>query len=295
MTISGIGLIFSTFIVSTMLWGHIFETKTISIEEYEVSSKKLPYSFNNYRIVQFSDLHISSFNSDQNFISTLSDRINSLNPDLVVFTGDFVTLNSTELTPFIDKLSTIKSKDGIFAVLGNHDYSEYSRWLTPEEKDLDFSNLKSSITSLNWKLLLDESLHIYRETDSIILSGIENWGEAPFSQHGDLNKTFSKIKPDINDFTILLSHNPEFWRQIVSKDKQPIDLTLSGHTHAMQLIVKFAGKYYSPSTLKYKCWGGLYTNESNQHLIVNRGIGNVFYHMRIGAPPEISLIKLIHQ
>ncbi|MGL4410613.1 MAG: metallophosphoesterase [Bacteroidales bacterium] len=294
-TIAGIGLICSISMMATMLWGHFFETKNITIETYDISSHDIPYSFDNYKIVQFSDLHISSFNNDTTFIAKLSNTINSLVPDLVVFTGDLVTLNSNEVSPFLGALSSISSKDGIYAVLGNHDYSEYSRWLSDSDKEKDFNNLKNSIKAINWRLLLDESQYLYRGNDSIILSGIENWGEPPFSAHGDLKKTFKYIKPNINDFTILLSHNPEFWRQIVTKENHPIDLTLSGHTHAMQLILKFAGKLYSPSFFKYKYWGGLYSSDTNHQLIVNRGIGNVFYHMRIGAPPEISLIRLIHQ
>lgn len=289
--LTGIGAILASAVAVTMAWGHFYETTNLTVEEYEISSANLPESFDGYRIVQFSDLHISSFHGDSAFIRRLANEINALNPDLVLFTGDLVTVNSKEAEIYLKPLSSIHAPDGVYAVLGNHDYSEYARWPSEAAKAADFQNLKNEISAVGWRLMLDECVSIRRGVDSILLAGIENWGEPPFSAKGDLNRTFAQIQPRADDFTILLSHNPEFWRRIVVPENHPIDLTLAGHTHALQMMFKFQGVNYSPSTFKYTTWGGLY-QEGQHQLIVNRGIGSVFYHMRIGASPEISLIQL---
>lgn len=290
--IKGIGRIVSIATIITLLWGKFYTAMTPEVLTYKIQSSEIPQAFNDYKIVQFSDLHTGNFNNDTTFIQNLVDSINRFQPDLILFTGDIVSYHSKELDPYLHILKQLKAKDGVFAVMGNHDYSDYYKWDSDKDREADLLNLKSYFKQMNWRLLDNESVILRHNNDSIILAGMENWGEPPFHAFGDIEKTFDKISPQKEDFVILMSHNPEFWRQHVMDKRSDIDLTLSGHTHAMQCVVKFNNKVYSPASLRYPLWGGFYEDASNSKLLVNVGIGNVFYPMRIGTKPEISYILL---
>ncbi|MGL5787470.1 MAG: metallophosphoesterase [Bacteroidales bacterium] len=290
--IRGLGSITATFLFATMIWGHYVTARTFDIKEYTVSSPKIPDAFNNYRIVQFSDLHIGNFDGETGLIQSLIDSINHLNPDLILFTGDLVTYHSKEVLPFRSQLSSLRAKDGVYAVLGNHDYSEYHRWKNDDEKDADFRLFKREVAGLGWKLLNNDAVRLTKDSSSIILAGMENWGEPPFPTHGDLEKSLKQINPSANEFILLMSHNPEFWRHHILNQRTDIDLTLSGHTHSMQMKIDLAGKSYSPASMRYPLWGGMHKDSLNNRILINEGIGNVFYPMRVGAKPEISVITL---
>ncbi|MGL5318175.1 MAG: metallophosphoesterase [Bacteroidales bacterium] len=290
--IQGIGSISAAFLFFTFLWGHFVTSKSFEIKPYTIVSEKLPEVFDNYRIVQFSDLHVGNFKNDTTTIRRLINKINNLNPDLILFTGDLVTYHSEEVLPYMQQLSALKAKQGVYAVLGNHDYSIYHRWKSDQAKENDFNNYKSLVGKLGWKLLNNESVRITKESSSFVLAGMENWGEPPYPTHGDLAGSLEYTTPDNNEFILLMSHNPEFWRHNIQNSREDIDLTLSGHTHAMQLKVSIAGREFSPAALIYPLWGGMHTDKNNTKMIVNEGIGNVFYPMRIGTTPEISLITL---
>ena len=144
------------------------------------------------------------------------------------------------------------------------------------------------LKSINWKLLNNESQRIGIEKDSITLLGVENWGRGNFTGEGDLTKALENVND--KDFKILMSHNPDHWTDVVIPESN-IDLTLSGHTHSMQIELNIFGMKISPSVLIYKKWGGLYEN-NGQKLYVNRGLGYTFIPIRIEANPEITLFEL---
>ena len=136
---------------------------------------------------------------------------------------------------------------------------------------------------MGWQLLLNENRLIVRGNDSIAIIGVENDGKPPFPAMGDLPRATSGTD---RLFKLLLSHDPSHWRRKVLPDTD-IQLTLSGHTHAMQF--RLGG--FSPSAWIYPEWGGLYT-ENGRGLYVNMGIGSVMIPYRFGAWPEISVITL---
>ncbi len=117
---------------------------------------------------------------------------------------------------------------------------------------------------------------------------MENWGNPPFKQYGDLNKSLKNVK-DI-PFKILLSHDPSHWNKEVIQ-KTDITLTLSGHTHGMQAGINLKNKKWSPIKYKYKQWAGLYEHHQ-QYLYVNRGLGWLGFPGRLGMRPEITFIEL---
>lgn len=286
LTITGIVLGASAFLL--MWWGALVNRFRIDTVHVNVQINGLPQHFDGYRIVQISDLHVGTFGSDTSFIDRLVNKINSLEPDLILFTGDIVNRHAEELAPFTESLSKLKAKDGELAILGNHDYSDYYNFHTEEERVKDREKLKKLYRLTSFELLDDEYRVIRHGSDSIIIIGVGNIGTPPFAVYGSIREAY----PDTGDKTvkILMSHDPTHWvDSIADNDSHNIALTLSGHTHAMQ--IKFGR--FSPAALRYKTWGGLYSDLSGRHQIyVNIGAGTVGPPMRIGATPEITLITL---
>ena len=288
----GMGVVFMA-----IMWIGVGHTRhQIMVNEEEVYSPKLPESFDGYRIAQISDLHVGTWGQDTVFVSKLVDSVNALNPDLIVFTGDVVNREAHEIEPFTYVLSRLNAKDGVYSILGNHDYGDYVDWPTPEDKEENLNRLKEHQQNMGWIMLNNESRYHSNGTDSILLIGVENWGEPPFPQYGDLKAALPEEMLNDSTYKLLLSHNPEHWNREVSKETN-IDLTLSGHTHAMQAMVKIGDWKWSPSQFKYEQWGGLYHRENDNGeptaIYVNIGAGEVGLPARLmSAYPEITLITL---
>ncbi|PLX19869.1 MAG: phosphoesterase [Salinivirgaceae bacterium] len=257
------------------------------IEENIVSSS-VPKSFNNYKVVQISDLHLGTAKSQKERYNKMVDMINNQNPDMVVFTGDIVNNFATELEGWQPILSQINAKDGVFAVLGNHDYGDYVKWETPQDKQRNNLDIVDFFEKVGWKLLRNEYDTLIKNSDTIIISGVENWGHPPFPQYGDL-KASTPINSDLP--IILLSHDPSHWDGEVKDYPADIFLTLSGHTHGFQFGIRSKNINISPVTMRYEKWGGLY-QENNKQLYVNIGAGTIGFPGRIGMRPEITVLTL---
>ena len=257
--------------------------KKVTVEKVTIASSKIPESFNGYKIVQLSDFHIGTYASSPKTVEKIVKRVNSLNPDLIVFTGDLVNTSSSEINQFEDVLSQLKAKDGIISVLGNHDYCLYKSYVAPDSPENELSKVVATEKKIGWELLRNNNLQIKRGNDSIAIIGVENAGGKSFTDRADLKKALTGI-PE-NEFKILLSHDPSHWRREVLP-KSNIDLMLAGHTHAMQFKIG----NWSPAEYSYPEWGGLYS-EGNRQLYVSTGIGeNVAF--RFGAYPQIVEITL---
>ncbi len=287
LTYTGVALGSLTFL--TVWWGALINRFRIDVVPVEVQIAGLPDSFDSYTIAQISDLHVGSYAGDTAFVGRLVDRINALNPDLIVFTGDLVNRRSTEAEPFMGVLSRLSAPDGQFAILGNHDYADY--FYSPSEtgkKLADRRHLRDLYAGSSLQLLSDEHRFIHRGTDSIALIGVQNIGVGRFPAYGSLEKAY----PDLSDPTvkILLSHDPAHWHHdIADNPGSNIALTLSGHTHAMQ--TRILG--FSPAAFIYDDYEGLHAdNDGRQQLYINIGAGTVGTPMRIGATPELTLITL---
>ena len=285
--VSPIGLLLGCICAILMWWGALINRYKVDIEEVAVEIKDLPASFDDYKIAQISDLHLGTFNGDTIFVSKLVDIINTLDVDLVTFTGDIVNRKSDELLPYESLLSRIQAKDGVFSVLGNHDYGDYLDWATPKDKEENLRLMYEINQRMGWDLLLNESKYLYRGNDSIVVIGVENIGDPPFKVYGSLGEANQSLAD--STIKILLTHNPAHWEQDIKDNKKyNIALTLSGHTHAMQ--IELFG--LSPSIFRYNYWKGLYKDSLNRYLYVNVGAGTVAMPMRIGATPEITVLTL---
>jgi predicted MPP superfamily phosphohydrolase len=284
------GSLVFVFLFLAVLMGIFRGRFNFKVKKYNLSFPNLPASFNGLKIVQVSDFHIGSFIGNMKQVQRGVDLVNRENPDIIFFTGDLITIHADEVIPFIPILKQFKARLGKYSILGNHSYSghDYFHWNKVDSPEANLGKIIDHHKTIGFDILLNESRQINLNGDSISVLGIENWGYLPFPQAGDLDKAMEGVEQE--SFKILLSHDPSFWEAKVI-DGYPVELTLSGHTHGMQIGIKI-GKYeWSPASFKYPRWGGLY-QENGKFLNVNRGFGHVIYSARIGMPPEITVIEL---
>ncbi len=288
--LSQVGIIMATAPFVTLLFGILKGRFAFYTREIKLTFNNLPKSFDGLRIVQISDLHLGSFGTNRQPLKDAVELINAENPDLVLFTGDLVNNFAGETRGWEDILSKIKAPMGKYSILGNHDYGDYSSWPSPQRKEANFKSIIAANRRLGFQLLRNESVSIEKGGEKIDLSGVENWGNPPFPQYGDLAKAWN----DTGDapFKILLSHDPDHWDAEVV-DKRNYDITLAGHTHGMQFGVTVGNFNWSPAKYKFKRWAGLY-RENHQYLYVNRGLGYLGMPARVGMPPEITVFELKH-
>ena len=260
-----------------------FEVKKVALQ-----INNLPASFKGYKIVQISDLHLAGFYGNENQLKKAVDIINKLDPDLILFTGDLVNNYSSEALPYVSVLSKLKSKDGKYSILGNHDYGDYAFWKDSIEKENNLKLIYEVHRRMGFTLLDNTHSLIRKNNDSIYLAGVGNWGKPPFPQYGDIIKALSSIPS--NAYIILMTHDPSHW-ELEIKNQYSVALSLSGHTHGMQHGIDLAGIKWSPASWKYKEWQGLY-HHNGKYLYVNAGLGSIGVPSRVGINPEISLITL---
>ena len=283
-----IGSVAAIAVFVTMWWGALINRTRYQIKEVVIEFADLPDAFDGYRVLQFSDFHVGTYGSDTTFVSEIVDVINNQSADLVLFTGDIVNRRTDELLPQVKPLSRLKAADGVYSILGNHDYGDYKKWPSAEMKSENMDMMYRLQRDMGWNLMNNRSEYIRRGNDSIALIGVENWGDPPFTVYGDLDKAYP-MQSD-STFKILMTHNPAHWSEkIAYNDTVNIALSLSGHTHAMQCQIGS----WSPAEWRYDNWGGLYDDLSSRHkLYVNIGLGTVALPARIGATPEITVLTL---
>ena len=286
--VSKIALGLAAIPLTSLLYGMYKGKYRYRVLAYELEYDDLPPAFDGFKITQISDIHSGSFDN-VNKVNYGIDLINKQQSDVVFFTGDLVNNKTSEVLPWIPHFQKIKAPHGVYSILGNHDYGDYTRWDTPEEKKANIEALYEAHKALGWELLLNESRLIEKEGQRLAVVGVENWGSG-FKQAGDLDKALENVAAE--DFKVLLSHDPSHWEAKVLPHPFPIQLTLSGHTHGMQFGIEIPGWIkWSPVKWRYKQWAGIYEQEK-QRLNVNRGFGYLAYPGRVGIWPEISVITL---
>lgn len=273
---------------ASILYGVTWGKFDYRLMHEKIRFKHLPKSFKGLKIVQISDLHLGSFNKNFEPVARAVELINEQEPDLILFTGDIVNNFAEETDGWAPVLAKMKAKIGKYSILGNHDYGDYSEWESTEAKANNLADIKQFHEQMGFRLLLNETETITINKEEIALIGIENWGNPPFPQYGDLLKASKAANHQT--FKLLMSHDPSHWDEEVIKSTD-IDLTFAGHTHGMQFGFEYAGIKWSPVKYKYPRWGGLY-REENQYLYVNRGFGFIGFPGRIGMPPEITVVEL---
>ena len=280
---TAIGLCIALLTMAYLIFGATEGKRYFQVKKTTIESKDVPQGFDGYRIVQLSDMHVGSWNGDTQAMEKAVSIINDLQPDLIVFTGDLVNNLASELDNFIPVFSKLKAQDGVYSVLGNHDYSTYIHWENPEDQKEELVRLKQKQAEMGWTMLNNRHIKLYNQNDSIALIGVENSGRPPFPDYAKISEAMQGTE---GMFQILLSHDPTHWRREVLPQTD-IELMLAGHTHAMQ--TKIFG--FTPAQFIYEENDGLY-QEGEQMLYVNIGLGHLLYPMRLGAWPEITLLTL---
>lgn len=272
----------------TMAYGIISGAHDYRVRRVTLKLPNLPKQFDGMKIGQLSDIHTGSFFNKTAVKGGVEMMLNE-KPDMVLFTGDLVNNETSEVMEYIDVFNKLRAPLGVYSVTGNHDYGDYKSWSTPAAKQQNFADLIEAHKLLGFDLLRNEHRFIELNGEKIAILGIENWGAGRFSKYGKLD--LAHAGTDEAAVKVLLSHDPSHWDAQVRKEYKDIDLMLSGHTHGFQFGVEIGDFKWSPSQYAYKQWAGLYS-EDNQHLYVNRGFGYLGYPGRIGMPPELTIIEL---
>ena len=259
------------------------------IKRRQINFKKLPLAFDGIKVCHVSDIHVGSLRNRLAVRGGI-DMITNEKPDVIFFTGDLVNDKAKELMGWGDDLSKIKAPLGVFSVLGNHDYGEYTSWENEISKTKNFNDLLTAQKEFGWNLLRNQNTKISVDGESINIIGVENWSASRrFQQYGKLDVAYEGLNK--NEFKLLMSHNPSHWNAHVTNNFRDIDLTLSGHTHGLQYGIDIGEFRVSPVRLAYKQWADLYTS-NNQYIYVNRGFGFMGYPGRVGILPEITILTL---
>ncbi len=282
---TALGLVIFVWLI--MAYGYFFGRFKLNINKIDFQNKEIPILFDGYKIVHISDLHLSTFDDNHKALQRIIDTINSQLPDLICFTGDFVSLGVEEAMPYKEILKGIKAKDGVASVLGNHDFMIYGhnrqKTFNPAEAVESLADFQRD--SLGWHLLRNENFTIELDNQKITIIGVDNQnctnqGFRTISR-GDLKKAMQNT----DGFRILLTHDPSHWRDEVITQTD-IPLTLCGHTHAAQ--IKILG--WTPASWTFRDTHGLY-EEGNQTMYINIGLGCTL-PIRLGANQEITVITL---
>jgi hypothetical protein len=279
-----LGLLVVPVIWFIVLYGSFVGFQKLEVNHQTYTSPDIPAAFNGYKIVLFSDAHIGTYNGSRQWILRQAiDSINAQHPDMIVYTGDLQNTQPKDIYEHVDILSSLKAKDGVYSVLGNHDYAKYVECSEAQK----VANCRETISlekQMGWKVLLNGHHIIQRGKDHIIIAGMENDGTGRRSpQLGNINKTLKGVKD--NDFILLLEHEPSCWRRKIIPDGRA-QLTLSGHTHKMQ----FSLFGWCPLSVTGEEVNGWYS-EGSQSLFVTAGLGGLI-PFRFGATGEIVVLTL---
>lgn len=267
-----------------VLYGSFIGFNKVEVNRQTFTSPDLPKAFDGYKVVLFSDAHVGSYTArNEHVLKKAIDLINTQHPDMIVYTGDIQNTQPQDIYRHMDVLSSLRAKDGIYSILGNHDYGDYICGNTAKK----VANMRETMSlekQMGWTLLMNEHRYIDRGKSHIIIAGMENDGDGiRFPQKGNIKKALKGINDD--DFILMLEHDPSSWRRRIIPDGRA-QLTLSGHTHKMQ----FALFDWCPMSLTGKEVNGWY-KEDEQTLFVTAGLGGLI-PFRFGAPGEIAVITL---
>ncbi len=257
------------------IWGNL----TVGVTRYCVGSSRIPESFDHFKIAIISDLHNAEFGKDNEDIVR---KVNQQNPDMIVFTGDLVDSNRTDIDLAVSLAKKLVEIAPCYFVMGNHEVWLYSRYEELQQKLIDVGVI----------VLRNEVIEIKRNEDIVQIAGLDDpdYYDTDTYLHGSILDRHIKEMNLTDDYCILLSHRPETFDIYLAND---IDLVLSGHTHGGQVRIPFLGGYYAPNQGKWPKYDDGKFTEENTTMIISRGIGNSIIPIRINNRPEIVIVELI--
>ncbi|RFZ81045.1 metallophosphoesterase [Mucilaginibacter terrenus] len=249
----------------------------------------LPRAFDGMRIGQISDIHSGSF-YNKTAVKGGVEMLLREKTDVIFFTGDLVNKEAWEMKDYQDIFTKVKAPLGVYSILGNHDYGDYSDWSSPAAKQKNNNAIIATHKNMGWDILIDEHRRLKVDGEEIGLLGIGNWGRmSRFPKYGRMDKAVVNT----NDLPVklLLSHDPSHWRAEVLPKYPQIDAVFAGHTHGLQFGIRTNDFQWSPIEYVYQEWAGLY-REKHQQIYVNVGYGFAGFDGRVGILPEITIFTL---
>jgi uncharacterized protein len=282
------GLVFMIASILIISLGTFYGRFNFKTEEVTIKISGLNEDLDGLKLVQLSDMHLNSFYHHKKQLIKVMEEVNKLKPDLLINTGDFISYGWREFERDDTILSAARSTYGNFAILGNHDVGTYDPYFTEADKENNVLIMNKLIVASGYQVLNNAFKIVNIRKARIGIIGVITKGKHPHMIHGDLDKATSGL--DSVDLKILLSHDPNHWTEAVT-GKTNIELTLSGHTHGMQMGIMTKKFRWSPAKYFYPHWYGLY-KEGLQYQYVNRGLGVLAIPFRIWMPPEITVITL---
>ena len=279
-----VGIFVGIVIAAITVYGYVWGFGQLKVRHVTFVSQDLPKEYDGYRIVHFSDAHVGTYSgSRQYLLKAAVDSIMKEHADMIVFTGDLQNMQPSEVVAKESILSKLHAADGVFSILGNHDYAYYLD-ADAATRQRNLQEMKNIQQQMGWTLLCNENRILHRGSDSIVVAGMEYEGNSKkVPNFGDIRKTLRGIRK--GSFVLMLQHDPTSWETDILPHSSA-QLTLSGHTPAGQM--KFFG--WSPVALMYHQWSGLYYN-GKRAINVSDGIGG-FVPFRFWCPGEITVIEL---
>lgn len=263
-------ILFSLF-VGTVLLFVWYQNNHIVSSVFNYKSSKLSSDFGKFNIVQISDLHNASFGKDN---KKLIDNIESLEPDIIVITGDIIDSNHTDLNVSINFVKEMTKRYLVYYVTGNHEY-----WLDESERE----ELFASIREAGAVILNNEKTTINMKHDSITLIGLDD--------HSLNDATLSSMMEqcDKNELTVVLAHEPQYINNYCDAGA---DLVLTGHAHGGQVILPFIGALIAPGQGFLPQYTAGEIKRENTTMYISRGLGNSVIPLRLFNYPEIVSIEV---
>ena len=278
-----IGILLGCFAVGTFIYGLTYGVSNIQVKHVDLYFKDLPKSFDGYRIVHVSDLHLGTFNGWRSkILKAEMDSIEKQKANLICFTGDLQNIRPEE----VEKMASVirQPMKGTISVLGNHDYTEYIKGDAKEKAAEEVRLINAEEKILKWTLLRNQNTEITSPAkESIYVCGTENDGRPPFPNYSNYRKAMQGVEP--NSFVIMLQHDPSAWKRSILP-KTPAQLTLSGHTHGGQMQI-FG---WRPTSIRQQEDYGLY-EQNGHYLYITAGLGGLV-PFRLNMPNEIAVITL---
>lgn len=282
------GLIIMVIVLAVISIGSLYGRFNFKTENITINIKGLNRDLDGLKIIQLSDMHLTTFYHHRKLLEKVMKEVNMTKPDLILNTGDFVSYGWREFERYDTILVKATSKYGNYAILGNHDAGTYDPFFTEADKDNNVLIMNKLIKDSGYQVLNDEFKIVNIGKARIALIGVVTKGRHPYMIHGNLTKAISGL--DSVDLKILLTHDPNHWAEAVT-GKTDIGITLSGHTHGMQMGIIAKKFKWSPAKYFYPHWNGLYIT-GNQYQYVNRGLGVLAIPFRIWMPPEITILTI---
>lgn len=243
------------------------EPYRLTIEHQPIQLRRLPEVFDGFRIVQLSDIHHSPFTSREQ-VKRAVDTANSLQPDIIALTGDYISKERRYAAPCAELLGRLRARHGVYAVLGNHDH-----WT-------DAALITDLFRAEGITVLVNQGMRFEKNGAAFWLAGVDD----TMVGLEDLSLALAGSSED--ELKLLLAHNPIILRRAA---RAGVDLVLSGHTHGGQVSLR--PERSASGRPRRRLLKGL-ARQGETQIYVTRGLGTVVLPVRFGCPPEVSLLEL---